>query len=156
MARHLRHLPRLDQVHTQSPIFFITTCTAQRQPILANDQLHGICREVWENVERYGWRVGKYLLMPDHVHFFCTPGTAVARLDRFVGKWKEWTSKYWRRQTGLGPGLWETEFFDHLLRSLESYEQKCEYVANNPVRAGLVASSDAWPYQGEMHRLRFD
>ena len=29
-------------------------------------------------------------------------------------------------------------FFDHLLRSYESYAQKWEYVRENPVRAGLV------------------
>jgi hypothetical protein len=31
--------------------------------------------------------------------------------------------------------LWQKEFFDHLLRSVESYEDKCMYVKQNPVRA---------------------
>jgi putative transposase len=42
------------------------------------------------------------------------------------------------------------------MRSSESYSQKWEYVRNNPVRAGLVAEPEAWPFQGEIAELRFD
>jgi len=34
------------------------------------------------------------------------------------------------------------------------YDEKWEYVRQNPVRAGLVAESDDWPHRGEMHALR--
>ena len=36
-----------------------------------------------------------------------------------------------------GP-FWDEESFDHVLRSDESWEEKREYIRNNPVRAGLV------------------
>ncbi len=32
---------------------------------------------------------------------------------------------------------------------------KWEYIRHNPVRAGLVNDPDDWPYQGEMHVLRW-
>ena len=51
---------------------------------------------------------------------------------------------------------WQEGFFDHLLRSEDSYSQKWEYVRQNPVRAGLTASYENWPYQGEIVRLPFD
>ena len=41
-------------------------------------------------------------------------------------------------------------FFDHLLRSAESYGQKWNYVRENPVRAGLVEKAEDWPYAGEI------
>jgi hypothetical protein len=44
-------------------------------------------------------------------------------------------------------------FFDHLIRSSESYAEKWEYVRENPVRAGLVTSADDWPWQGEIEYL---
>jgi REP-associated tyrosine transposase len=53
----------------------------------------------------------------------------------------------------LGAGsaeLWQPGFFDHVLRSDESYAQKWEYVRENPVRAGLVMTADEWPFQGEI------
>ena len=46
--------------------------------------------------------------------------------------------------------IWEEGFFDHILRSDESYLQKWNYVRENPVRAGLVKSEVDWPYQGEI------
>ena len=46
--------------------------------------------------------------------------------------------------------IWQEGFFDHLMRSDESYSQKWNYVRQNPVRAGLVKSADDWPYQGEI------
>jgi hypothetical protein len=36
-----------------------------------------------------------------------------------------------------GP-VWEEESFDHVLRSDESLKKKCEYIHQNPVKAGLV------------------
>ena len=46
--------------------------------------------------------------------------------------------------------LWQRGFFDHVLRSEESYGQKWNYVRDNPIRAGLVANADGWPYAGEI------
>ncbi|MDQ3117014.1 MAG: hypothetical protein M3Q86_10470 [Verrucomicrobiota bacterium] len=50
--------------------------------------------------------------------------------------------------------VWQEEFFDHVLRSDESYAEKWEYVRENPTRAGLVEKSDDWPWQGEIEELR--
>ena len=46
--------------------------------------------------------------------------------------------------------IWQRGFFDHVLRKDESYGQKWTYVRDNPVRAGLVANADDWPYAGEI------
>jgi len=48
------------------------------------------------------------------------------------------------------PPVWQRGFFDHLLRSDESYEQKWNYVRENPIRAGLAKSADDWRYAGEI------
>ena len=57
-------------------------------------------------------------------------------------------------QTDLLGNMWQEEFFDHVLRSAESYGEKWNYVRNNPVRAGLVANADNWSWQGEVEELR--
>jgi REP element-mobilizing transposase RayT len=49
-----------------------------------------------------------------------------------------------------GHPVWQCRFFDHVLRSDESYAQKWNYVRDNPVRAGLVTNADDWPYAGEI------
>jgi putative transposase len=92
--------------------------------------------------------------MPDHVHFFCAPELDAKALPIFIGFWKEWTSKAIKRQLGVRTPVWQEEFFDHVLRSSESYGEKWNYVRNNPVRHGLVANADDWPWQGEIEELR--
>ena len=69
-------------------------------------------------------------------------------LGQVVGKWKEWTAKNIVITCGSITPLWQPEFFDHLLRSKESYREKWAYVRENPVRAGLVDDADKWPYAG--------
>jgi len=39
---------------------------------------------------------------------------------------------------------------------MRDYEEKWEYVRNNPTRAGLAESADGWKYQGEVTQLRCD
>ncbi|HET7712274.1 MAG TPA: hypothetical protein VFL80_10135, partial [Thermoanaerobaculia bacterium] len=39
---------------------------------------------------------------------------------------------------GRNGTLWQDESFDRILRSGEDLRKKCEYVVENPVRAGLV------------------
>ena len=96
--------------------------------------------------------MGRFLLMPDHLHFFAAAQSDKRSLSRFLGGLKELgTRAAWGR--GWQGKLWQRECFDHLLRSEESYADKWEYGRNNPVRAGLVKSSDDWPRQGELGTL---
>jgi putative transposase len=144
------HLRRLDVVWQRQPLYFITTCLDQRRPLLAAPEVHAIFLDEWGSwCERHGWAVGRYVIMPDHVHFFTMPlAEGNQSLGRTVGKWKEWTAKRILKSCGGSAPLWQPEFFDHLVRSKESFREKWEYVRNNPVRAGLVDEAGKWPYAG--------
>ena len=151
MPEH-KHLKRLDKIWTANPRYFITVCTENRRQILASEEKAAVLISEWEAaMERHGWAVGSYVIMPDHVHFFCTDSEQGILLSEFVGKWKEWTAKALKRKAGLDGQIWQSGFFDHLLRSSESYSEKWEYVRNNPVRAGLVENPEEWPYWGHVH-----
>ncbi|AOS44723.1 hypothetical protein Verru16b_01790 [Lacunisphaera limnophila] len=69
--------------------------------------------------------------------------------------WKRWTSGLIQRPGHVSQPIWQREFFDHVLRSASSYDQKWHYVRENPVRAGLVTRADEWPFAGECEALRF-
>jgi putative transposase len=49
---------------------------------------------------------------------------------------------------------WQKGFFDHVMRSEESYSEKWLYVAENPIRKKLVGRFEDWPYQGEIYPLQ--
>jgi REP element-mobilizing transposase RayT len=149
-----QHLRRLERVWIDWPIYFITTCTQGRRSILGSKEVSEILTDEWRNGHgRHGWAIGRYVIMPDHVHLFCRGELGAKPLPVFMQRWKEWSSKRMTRELGLSGTIWQEEFFDHILRSSESYSQKWDYVRENPVRAGLVESSDQWPYQGEIESL---
>jgi REP element-mobilizing transposase RayT len=147
-----RHLKRLSKVWIEQPVYFVTTCVAGRRALLASETVHVVLREEWQGLStRHGWSVGRYVVMPDHVHFFVTTSQAAScALSIVVGRWKEWTAKRVLRELGARPPLWHAEFFDHVLRSNESKSEKWIYVRENPVRAGLVAKAEDWPYAGSI------
>jgi putative transposase len=149
-----KHLKRLDEVWLQRPIWFVTTCTYNRSKILDNEKIVQILKDEWHSAPvRHEWAIGNYVVMPDHVHFFCSAISEKADLSSFIGKWKEWTSKTIVKTLNRPAPIWQSQFFDHLLRSNESYNLKWEYVRENPVRAGLVKEPEDWPYWGKMNKL---
>ena len=152
--KHLRRLARIFVRH-HSPIYFIAVCTFRRQAILNHSDFYQVLVDAWESVGKHcGWVAGRYVVMPDHVHFFCSPLSKQANLSEFVGKWKNWTTRN-TRPFHSASRLWQREFFDHLLRDMESYRQKWEYVQQNLVRAGLCERLNDWPYQGGINALQW-
>ncbi len=147
-----KHLRRLLDLWLPERDFFITTCVAGRRPILAVSEVVALFVEEWENsLRRYGWAIGPYVVMPDHVHFFCRDIEQATPLSLCIGKWKEWTTKRLATERSFEVPVWQREFFDHLFRSDESYKAKWEYIRLNPVRAKLVARAEDWPHQGHVH-----
>ena len=195
---------RLDRIFSPAPVFFITFCTRNRKRIdPLTSASNALVKYGKEALEKFNVAVGRYVIMPDHIHFFVR-GDANFALSPWVGglkraisvavsrdaqTWPPVMGRHSRpaRLTLHGKGdfnvvacvssarsqkefnissqptrlprqgkrssLWQPGFFDHVLRSNESYAQKWEYVRDNPVRAGLVPSWQEWPHQGEIVRI---
>jgi putative transposase len=154
-----KHLRRLERIWIDAPIYFVTTCVKNRKQILASDEVANILIAEWHAAhDRHGWAVGRYVVMPDHVHFFCRPELDAKPLSDFVGFWKSYTSRKIQalglpRSAPAATTLWQREFFDHVLRSAESCREKWKYVRDNPVRVGLASTADEWKYAGEIDTL---
>jgi len=154
-----KHLRGLERVWIDFPICYITTSTRNRKAVLAQPELAGILVQEWRAAHRrHGWAIGRYVIMPDHVHFFCRAEMNAKPLSQFMALWKSHTSREIKasrppRSAPAATTLWQREFFDHVLRSNESYAEKWNYVRQNPVRAGLVESADDWPYAGAIETL---
>ncbi len=182
-------LKRLDRLYSSYPLYFVTANTENRRPILANAKIHEAFRVFCEAGLMRGVFVGKYVLMPDHLHLFVAFGeeyesaivkgrrsqtdaakTALierrysyepvaAVCDRRLSLLSDWMkslknslSKTLREMNVTSPH-WQKGFFDHVMRSEESYSEKWLYVAENPVRKHLAVRPEDWPYQGEIYPL---
>ena len=83
--------------------------------------------------------------MPDHLHML----VAIAgdtNLSNLIRDFKRITSRTARIR-------WQRNFFDHRLRHDESESEKAEYIRQNPIRAGLMAAAQDWPYMIEESEL---
>ncbi len=149
-----RRLGRLETVFVDSPIYFVTSCTANRRKVLAQSPIQHALVEFGESGPAHGAWLGRYVLMPDHLHAFVALDEEKITLATWMKSLKNSLSKS-LRACGISAPHWQKTFFDHVLRGSESYSEKWEYVCENPVRAGLVKVSEDWPFQGEIFSLEY-
>ena len=145
-------LTRLDRLFVRHPIYFVTVCTFNRRSFLASDDVHQAFRHFATAGAARGAWVGRYVLMPDHLHLFIA--LEAISLSAWMKSLKNALSKTLRFQ-GRNAPHWQKGYFDHLLRSSESYSQKWDYVRKNPIRSGLVARVEDWPHAGEICDLEY-
>ncbi len=143
------HLSNIEHFN-QPIIIYVTVCTKNRKKVLATETMHNTLQKIWKEDQQY--MVGKYIIMPDHIHLFCSP------IIRDAKNVKDWVA-FWKRKTSIElknlKPLWQRDFWDRQLRNGESYSDKWEYIRQNPVRKNLVNKSEDWLYQGELNELRW-
>ena len=113
--------------------------------MLANTIAHDAIVDAWANAT--AWQVGRYVVMPDHVHLFASPGPNPLELSNWVSFWKS------RLARKIGAGIWQEGYRDRTMRSDENYAEKWAYVRDNPVRKGLVSAASDWPFAGTLNEL---
>jgi putative transposase len=129
-------------------LYFITFNTHHRRKLLANDRVHTRFVDFARAGEPRGIVIGRYVIMPDHVHLFVR-----GNQDFLLTQWIRLLKRNLATEIPARLPHWQKGFFDHLIRHSESYSEKWEYVCQNPVRAGLVRYFDDWPWQGEIERI---
>jgi len=93
----------LNEVWIEAPIYFITTASHLRRRVLACPQFAVALRAEFEAAPiRHGWTVGRYVIMPDHIHFFCAEGgeREPVSLSQFVGRIKQGTARHRAANSG--------------------------------------------------------
>jgi REP element-mobilizing transposase RayT len=105
------------------------------------------CRH--DNGEKFDLRIA--VVMPDHVHMIFTPpvnreAMEVYSLAEIMDAVKGAAAHRINRALGRRGRVWQSESFDHVLRSSENLDAKTIYVLENPVRLGLAAESTEYPW----------
>jgi len=145
------HFPPIESGF-RSVVIYLTICVRGKRPLLANDSAAQQIVSAWRAATF--WSVGRYVILPDHIHLFCGPNTFPAQpLDKWIACWKNHVTRAWTNRSQVP--IWQREFWDRQLRRTESYEEKWRYVRNNPVRHGYVSRVEDWPYQGELNILEW-
>lgn len=67
-------------------------------------------------------------------------------LDVIMHSLKSYTANEANKILHRSGAFWETESYDHVIRSAREYGRVKAYVLNNPVKAGLVKDWREWPW----------
>jgi putative transposase len=98
-----------------------------------------------------GTAIWSYCLMPDHVHFIMAPSTPDGLRETFAEAHRRYTARIHQRFKWTGH-LWQGRFGsvamddDHMLAA-------ARYVPMNPVRTGMVARPEDWPWSSARAHL---
>ena len=149
--QHPAHPAPLERIN-QPVVLMVTVGLRVPHPphSLDNPIFHAALLQAWKRAPE--WQVGWYVIMPDHLHCFCTPGQPIRMaMVTWCRKWKSLTTAAltnpaWRWL----PNCWDTQ-----MRNREHYVEKLAYVQRNPVRKQLVTQLGQWPYQGIVHEIRW-
>lgn len=117
----------------------------RREPVFFGDGDYRLYLElVGAAAGKSGTAVWAYCLMPNHVHFILVPSHADGLRATFAEAHRRYTSMINARlgQTGH---LWQGRFSSAAMDEAHLMAA-ARYVAMNPVRAGLAARADGWPW----------
>ena len=92
------------------------------------------------------WHCHAYCLMNNHYHLLVECELAALSMGehRLNGIYAQ---RFNRRHDRVGH-LFQERFHAQVIRDDEHFANACEYVWNNPVRAGLCVEAREWPWSG--------
>lgn len=140
-------MPEYD--YNSNGAYFITVCTKDRKPILSGISVGTtIGRPPDVILTKYGRIVEKaiqqintvypsvhvdnYVIMPNHIHLllflYCDDGRAllVPTVSRVIQQLKGAVTKR------IGHPVWQSRFYDHVIRTERDYRDIYTYIDNNP------------------------
>ncbi len=92
------------------------------------------------------------VVMPDHVHVLLSPRTLPENpgvhfnLSEILTSVKSYSGRLISQGRGGLGQTWDRESYDHQIRDESEFRQKWEYIAQNPVKEGLAATPDRYPW----------
>jgi len=95
-----------------------------------------------------------FAVMANHVHLLVLPRVSPSRFLQTV---KGYTAREANRLLGrTGQPFWQAESYDHWVRDNRESDRIKAYIENNPVRAGLVAKADDYPWSSAARKAEMN
>lgn len=120
--------------------------------LLRKPEIARIILNNWQHFDGKRCHILAYVIMPNHVHILIQVLHSY-RLSRIVQSWKSYTAKAISRLIQrdkltwkAGDQIWQPDYWDRYIRNDTHLNSTIGYIHQNPVKAGLVTSSKAWPW----------
>ncbi len=113
--------------------------------LLSQPGISDLVQEALLHFQAQRYDLHAWVVMPNHVHAVVTPYHGHP-LSKTLHSWKSFTSLKINKALGRSGVFWESESFDHLIRTVDRFERFVRYTEANPVKAGLCAKPSDWPF----------
>jgi putative transposase len=101
---------------------------------------------------RFHFRLWDFCIMGNHIHFLIKSGKG-GTLSEIMQWIKCNFAKAWNREHGRKGHVWGERFYSRIINGITDFLRVREYVAENPVKVGLVEQAAAWMFGSLYHRL---
>ena len=127
--------------------YSLTFCAHDRRPLFDDHELADCVRQqILRTATDDGYVVIAYCIMPDHVHLLVEGSDASAKLSDFVKRAKQYSGFHGKNLIGIR--VWQTGYFERVLRESDDTRTLVAYILDNPVRKGLVTDARDYPLSG--------
>jgi putative transposase len=135
-------MSKLLRYYSPGNIYFVTTVTHERSPILLLE--HDL---LWDALSRFRTRFDYELLawviLPDHAHLLIDPKKQ--NLSAIVQRIKMSFAKRFMLRKGMPRAkVWQSRFWDHIIRDESDMRRHIDYIHYNPVKHGFVNKPGDW------------
>jgi putative transposase len=137
---------RPDGILRPARTFFATTRTSQGCRLLQSERNATLMINVLRSYVAAGkFRLHDFVVMPDHLHLLRTVGSGMT-IEKAMQFIKGGFSYRLKKECGYLGEVWQRGFSEARVERRRSFLEHREYIAENPVSAGLADSPEAFPY----------
>lgn len=137
---------------------FFTLCLAVRGDDLLTREVAALRRAVAETKAERPFGIEAFVLLPDHLHCIWQmpegDGDFSTRWRLIKGRFAHGIAAQGRSASKVAKaekGIWQRRFWDHHIRDEADHVTHLRYCWWNPVRHGLAARPEDWPFSS-VHR----
>ena len=126
--------------------FFVSSATWARRSLFQSERMARLFLEVLSGYRAQGrYMLHEFVLMREHFHVLISvpPGLSV---ERAVQLMKGGFSYRAKQELGIHGEIWQRGFSDEYVTDAAGYRARCEYIRQNPVRAGFARAPQDYPY----------
>ncbi|MBE6763809.1 MAG: hypothetical protein E7553_05590 [Ruminococcaceae bacterium] len=115
-----------------------------RPPFMRLSSVGDIVYDEMETIESHykNIKIDKYTIMPNHIHMIIritarmNPCPTAYDISNIVGKFKAAVTRRARKNGlfSIDEKIWQTSFYDHIIRNQTDYDLIWTYIDNNPAK----------------------
>ncbi len=126
-------------------IFFVTVNLRRTVPPFAADEYALLLAALEGARKRLAFLLCGYVLMPDHWHALIGTGYPLT-ISQVIHDVKKVSARWLHQRRGTEGPVWQHQFWDRFVRHNKEFNDRFVYMHLNPVRKGLVAKPQDWPW----------